>query len=130
MARLARAGDVEQRAAHVVVADLERAHPHVRHVTVGARHAGARMDTAVPHLEFGVLRFKHRRATPRVYPVPVPDAVVVSEDLLDPEPLEPRIDEALLRPPEVVLDVALAAHERPHLLTGGLGVRIVVPNTL
>ena len=58
VAGLAGVVDVEQRAAHVVVADLQRAHARVRHVAVGAGHARARVDALVPHLELGVLRLE------------------------------------------------------------------------
>jgi hypothetical protein len=45
-------------------------------------------------------------------------------------PLCPGIRQPLLRPLEVVLDVALAAHERPHLLPRGVVVHVVVGDAL
>jgi len=56
--------------------------------------------------------------------------VVVGLDLLDLDPLRPRIDEPLLGSLEVVLDVALAADEGAHLLPGGHRVRVVVRDPL
>ena len=59
----------EQRAAHVVVADLDRALAHVGHVAVGAGDAAAGVDALAPHLELGVLGLEHRRAGLGVRPV-------------------------------------------------------------
>ncbi len=62
VAGLAGVVDVQQRAAHVVVADLLRADAFVGHVAVGAGDAGARVNALAPHLELGVLRLERRRA--------------------------------------------------------------------
>ena len=84
VAGLAGAIDVEQRAAHVVVADLQRALALVGHVAIGAGHARARVDALVPHLELRVLRLEHRRAGVGVRPVLEAALVVVSQDLVRP----------------------------------------------
>ena len=80
---LAGAVDIQQRTAHVMVADLERALAFVGHVTIGAGHAGSRVDALVPHFKFRMLRFEHRRAGVRVRPVFKLLLVVVGEDVLD-----------------------------------------------
>src|SRR5919108_3640383 len=56
--------------------------------------------------------------------------VVVREDVVDAQPARPRIDQPLLGPFEVVLDVALPAHERAHLLARGVAVDVVVLHAL
>ena len=122
--------DVQQRTAHVMVADLERAFAFVRHVAIGARHAGARVDALVPHFEFRMLRLEHRRAGLRVRPILELLLVVVGEDVLDLQPVRPRIDQPLLRPLEVILHVALAADEAPHLLPRGVAVHVVILHAL
>src|SRR5215510_10075911 len=63
---------------------------------------------------------------------PVGEALflVVRLDLLDLQPVRPRVGHDLARSLEVVLDVALAAHERAHLLAGGVTVRIVIGDPL
>ena len=62
VAALAGAVDVEHRAAHPVVGDLQAAFAFVRHVAIGAGHAGAGVDALVPELELGMLRLEHGRA--------------------------------------------------------------------
>ncbi len=130
VARLARPVDVEQRALHVVIADLERALALVGHVAVGASHARSRVDALVPHLELGVLRLERRRAGLGVRPVLEAVGLVVRQDLVGLEPLVPRIGEPLLRSLEVVLHVALPADKCPHLRPGGHRVDIVVGRAL
>ena len=58
MTGLTRAGHIEQRTADVMIADLDRAFPLVRHVAVRARDAAAGVDTLAPQLELGVLRLE------------------------------------------------------------------------
>ena len=84
----------------------------------------------IPHLELGMLRLERGRAGLRVGPVLECTLVVVGHDLLDLEPLRPRIDEPLLRALEVVLDVALAADVGAHLLARRLLVDVVVLHAL
>ena len=74
VARLARPIDVEQRAPHVMVADLQRADPLVRHVAVGACDARTGVDALVPHLELRMLRLQHLRTGLGVRPVVVRDS--------------------------------------------------------
>ena len=126
VAGLAGAVDVEQRALHVMVADLHRAGALVRHVAVGAGHARPRVDALVPHLELGVLGLEHRRAGLGVRPVLEAVLLVVGEDLVGLQALVPRIGETLLGALEVVLDVALAADVGAHLLARRHRVDVVV----
>ena len=56
--------------------------------------------------------------------------VVVGEDVLDLQPVRPRIDEPLLRPFEVILHVALAADEAAHLLSRGVAIHVVILHAL
>jgi hypothetical protein len=77
-----------------------------------------------------VLGFENLRARLGMLPVEEPMAigklvlVVPSLDLLDLQPLVPGKEQRDLGA-AVVLDVALSANERPHLLAGGIGVGIV-----
>ena len=127
---LARIADVEQRAAHVVVADLERADAAVGHVAVGASDARARVDALVPGLELGVLGLQQLRACVGVRPILESDLLVVGVDLIDLEPVLPWIHQALLRTLEVILDMALAADVCAHLLARGVAVDVVVGDAL
>ena len=77
MARLAASVDVEQRTSHVVVADLHCTDALIWHVTVGAGHTGARVDSLVVHLELGMLRLQRGSAAYRVRPVLVPVYFIV-----------------------------------------------------
>ena len=130
MAGLASAVDVEHRAAHVVVADLEGAFALIGHVAVGAGHAGTRVDALIPHFEFRMLRFEHRSARVGVGPVFELRLVVVSLNLFDLESFGPRIDKPLFRPLEIIFDVTLAADISAHLLPRRLLVDIIVLNPL
>ena len=130
VAGLARAIDVEQRAPHVVIADLERADALVRHVAVGARDTRSRVNALVPHLELGMLRLQHRRTALGVRPVVVRVLGVIGEDIVRLQSLRPRVDEAFLGALEVILDMALAADEGAHLLTAGVAVHVVVRHSL
>ena len=77
-----------------------------------------------------MLRFEHWRAGFGVGPVFELHLVVVSQNVIDLEPLGPRIDQPLLRPLEVIFDVALTADESAHLLARRLLVDVVVLNAL
>ena len=116
--------------ADVMIRDLERSHSRVRHVTVGAGDARAGVHALVPHLELGMLRLERLRPGFGVGPVGEAHFFVVVVDVLDLESLVPWIGQALLGSLEVVLDVTLAADERPHLLPGRHGVDVVVRNAL
>ena len=113
-----------------MVADLERAFALVGHVAIGAGDAGARVDALIPHLELRVLRLEHGRAGVGVSPVLELRFVVVGQDVLDLQPLGPRIDQPLLRSLEIIFDVALAADVGAHLLARRLLVDVVVLNAL
>ena len=130
VAGLARPLDVQHRAAHVVVADLQGARALVGHVTVGTCDSRPGVHALVPQLELGVLRLEDGRACLGVGPVLVAHFVVVGQDVLDLQALRPGIDDPLLRPLEVVLDVALPAHIGPHLLAGGVAVHVVGGHSL
>ena len=118
-----------------MVGHLERALAFVGHVAVGAGHAGLGVCALVPHLEFGVLRLQDLGACLRVLPVVEAVAIVEFEvvvggfDFLDLKPVHPGEEQGGLGA-AVVLDVALAAHERAHLLPGGVPVRVVVGDAL
>jgi len=127
---LTRVVDVEERATHVVIADLEGADPCIGHVAVCAGHPGARVDALVPHLELGMLCLQDRRSAFGVDPVLEARLVVVVGDLLDLEALRPWIREPLFRVPEVVLHVTLATHERAHLLSRRVPIHVVVMDAL
>src|SRR5687767_7690406 len=114
---LAGLGDVEERAPHVVVADLERTTAFIRHVTVGAGHSGTSVDPLAVHLEFGMLRLEYLRAACFVSLVMMPVRFVVSEDAVHSEAPRPWIGQPLLRTLEVVLNMALAADEGSHFLS-------------
>src|SRR4030095_16644634 len=80
--------------------------------------------------ELRVLRLEHLVAGLGVDPVREPFLVVVRLDLLDLETVRPRVGHDLAPPLEVVLDVALAADERAHLLAAGVPIRIVIRDPL
>src|SRR5437762_1426418 len=88
----------------------------LRHVAVGARHAGSRVNALAPQFELGMLGLESRRARVFVGPVAEADLVVIGLDLLDLEALRPGKDKSLFGALEVVLDMALTAHEGAHLL--------------
>jgi hypothetical protein len=88
--RLAGLGDVEQRRAHVVIADLDRAFPHVGHVTVRAGHTAAGVNALAPHFELRVLGLEHLGAGFLVGPVLEAGLIVVGFDLLHLQALVPR----------------------------------------
>ena len=126
MARLARAIDVQQRAAHVMVADLHGADALIRHVAVGAGDARPRVHALIPHLELRVLRLQRGRTRLGVRPVLETGLLVVGENLIGAQPFVPRVGQPLLRPLEVVLDVALPAHIRAHFLARRVSIDVVV----
>jgi hypothetical protein len=118
--------NVQQGAAHLVVADFDCSLADVRHVAVGTGHAASGVNALRPHLELGMLSLEDRRAADRVRPVAEADLVEIGFDLLGLEPVVPRIGDELPFAVKVVLDVALAADERPHFLPAGLAVGVVV----
>src|SRR5688572_32078616 len=69
VAGLTRLLDVEQRAAHVMVADLHRTLALVRHMAVGAGYAGTGMNALAVQLELGMLSFQSGRTTDRMGPI-------------------------------------------------------------
>jgi hypothetical protein len=79
-----------------------------------------------PGLELRVLRLEHRRLGLLVHPVLEADLVVVGEDPVRLQALVPREGEPLLGALEIVLDVALPADVRAHLLARGHLVHLVV----
>ena len=58
------------------------------------------------------------------------DFVVVTHLVVDGQAVLPREREGLALTGEVVLDVALGAHVRAHLLVGGIAVDVVVGDAL
>ncbi len=71
-----------------------------------------------------MLRLEHRGAADRVRPVLEAARLVIREDVVGAEAVAPRVREPLFRAPEVVLDVALRAHEGAHLLARGVDVDV------
>ena len=130
VAGLAGVVDVEQRAANVVVADLHRAYPLVGHVAIGAGDPRLGVRALRPQLELGVLGLEHRPAGVGVHPVAESDLVVVGQGVVDTEAPGPGIGQAFLVPVEVVLDVALGADVRAHLLPRRHVVDVVVGHAL
>src|SRR5262249_55093532 len=106
----------------MVIADFERALAFVRHMTVGAGHSRTRVDTLIPQLEIGMLRFEYRGAGVGMRPIFELRLVVVSLNLFDLEPFGPRIDETLFRSLEIIFDMALAADIGAHFLARCLPV--------
>src|SRR5262245_19001039 len=66
----------------------------------------------------------------RVDPVGKAFLVVVRLDLLDAHAVGPRVGDDLAFSPEVVLDVTLTAHERAHLLSRSVTIRVEVCHAL
>lgn len=90
MTRLARTIDLEERAVDLVVADPQSTLTHIWHVAIGAGDAGTRVDTLIPHFEFGMARLDESCAAIRR--VPLPDLLLVldRDDVLYLEALCPR----------------------------------------
>src|SRR5215467_6266228 len=130
VASLTGAVDVEQGAAHPVITHLEGAHALIGHVTVGAGDAGAGVHTLLPDLELGMLGLQELRPRLRVDPVREALLVVVRLDLRDAHAVGPRVGDNLALSLEVVLDVTLAAHERAHLLSRSVTIRVEVRRAL
>ena len=65
-----------------------------------------------------------------VRPVLEPVLLVIGENLVRTQPFVPRIRQPLFRSFEVVLDVALPAHVRAHLLPRRVAIDVVVLNAL
>src|SRR5688572_7835756 len=88
------------------------------------------MDALAPELELGMLRLEHFSAGFGMLPVVKAMAivelktVVVALDLLDFQAIVPRKEESRFRA-TIVLDVALAADERAHLLARRIDIGIV-----
>src|ERR1051326_1336984 len=130
VAGLTGAVDIEHRAPHAVVTDLERAFALVSHMAVRAGPARARVNALIPQLEFRVLRLEDGRARVRVRPILELRLVVVRLDLLDLYSLGPRVDQPLLGPFEIIFDVALPADVRAHFLARRVPVDVVVLHAL
>src|SRR5215470_9492874 len=126
VASLSGAIDVEQGAAHPVIAHLEGAHALIGHVAVGAGDAGSGVHTLLPDFELGMLGLQQLGPRLRVDPVGEALLVVVRLDLLDAHAVCPRVGDDLAFSLEVVLDVTLAADERAHFLSRSVAIRIEV----
>src|SRR5215471_1068509 len=113
-----------------MVADFQGPNALVWHMTVSASHLRTSMDSLVPHLEFRMLCLEHGRSCIGMNPILKLRLIIVAENLLDLEPLGPRIDETLVGALKVIFNMALAAHESPHFLSGGIPVDIVVSYAL
>ena len=85
-----------------MIADLQSAFAFVRHVTVGACHAGTSMNPLVPHLKLRVLSLKCGCPCVSVLPVFELLLIVEGEDVFYLQPFGPRVDEPLFRPTKVI----------------------------
>src|SRR5688500_3915497 len=77
-----------------------------------------------------MLRLQRRRSGFSVDPIAKLIVLVVTEDLVGLQALLPRVGEPLVRPLEVILDMALPADKRAHLLPRRHGVGIVIDGAL
>ncbi len=110
---------VEQRAFDIVVGELGRAIPGVGHVTI--RAGDARLEVGAVGSEgliFGVLRFEHRSARIRIFPILEICIVVILDDILDLGPVCPREGQVFAVAFEVILNMAIRADHGAHLLAG------------
>src|ERR1044071_8358415 len=83
-----------------------------------AQATPARVDSLAPDLELRVLSLQDLVAGLGVDPVTEALRVVVGLDLLDAASVGPGVGHHIAPPLEVVLHVALPAHERAQLLPG------------
>jgi len=88
------------------------------------------MDALGPRLVVRVLGLHHAGAGELVGEVAPADLVVVRQRVIGGQPLVPGERQGLALSREVVLDVALGAHEGAHLLRGGHGGDVVVLDAL
>src|SRR5258708_3197224 len=97
VARLAGAIDLEQRTIDLVIADLESALPHVRHVTVGGGYGRTRVHPLIPHFKLGMACLDQSSAA--VGMIPFLDFLFVLErnDVFHLQALRPREREPLIR---------------------------------
>ena len=84
------------------------------------------MDPLVPHFKFGMLSLQHRGAAVCMGPVFEADLIVVSQHVFNFQPLGPGVHQPLLRPLEIVFNMALPAHIGAHLLARRHRVDIVI----
>ena len=114
----------------MMVADLHGPHALIGHMAVGARDARPGVHSLAPHLELRMLRLQGGRPRLGVRPVLEPVLLVVRQNLISAKSLVPRIGQPFFRPLEVVLDVALPAHVRAHLLPRRIAIDVVVLHAL
>ena len=126
MALLAGAGFIQERAAHPVIGNLQRAFALIGHVTIRAGHAAAGVNALVPHFKLRMLRLEDRRAGFFMLVIGEAGVVVVFLDLLNLDAVGPWISEKLLVALEVVFNVALPADEGSHFLARGVAIDIVI----
>src|SRR5262249_16348125 len=124
--RLTGTRDVEQRASHLMVAYLDCSLALIRHMAIGTRNSTASMYTLIPQLEFGMLGFEDQSAGFAMDVVLKILLVVIALDLLNFQPIAPRVSDDFFVPLEVVLDMTLATDKATQLLSRGQGVDIVV----
>src|SRR5688572_6528297 len=74
-----------------------------------------------------MLRLEHVGAGLGVLPITVAGLVIVSLHLLDAQPVVPRMRDKFVFTLEVILVVALRAHEGTHFLARRFGVRLKLP---
>ena len=120
MTNPAGARDVLEGRADVMIGEFHAALVAIRHVAIGARNASLGMNPCAVGFVIGMLRFEHRSLAERMHPIDVADFIVVGFHLFGGEALVPRKGEIFALAPEVILDVALRADKRAHLLVRGL----------
>src|SRR5690625_3000763 len=104
------------RTRNVVLCELDTALAPVRHMAVGTCHAALRMHTRRVKLVIRVLRLDHRGAAEGMCPVDMAALVERRLDRLHVQPLIPRERPVEGLGLEIVLDMALSADERSHLV--------------
>src|SRR5574342_483804 len=107
MTSLTRIGNVQQRAAYVVNADLDGAFPPGKHVAICTRHTAAGVDSLTLHLEFWMLRFQNGCAAGLVCPVLETHFVIIVFDLLCLQAFMPGIGKEFAFALKIILHMAL-----------------------
>ena len=118
--------DIQEWAAHMMVADLEGAFALVGHVTIGASHTGSGVNALAPSLKLRMLRFQSGGARVGMNPILELNLVVIGQDIVDGQSVGPRLDQTHFGAFEEEFHVTLAADVRAHFLAGSHRVHVVV----
>src|ERR1044071_8927578 len=114
----------------MMVGNLQRTLAGIRHMTVRACHATARMNPLIPHLKLRMLRLENTRTGFGMLPVAEIGIIVILLDFFDFQTIGPRIGDDFLFALEVVFDMTLPADKRSHLLPRGVAIRIIIADPL